>query len=100
MSRTIRRKGIKTPEYFSHDWVKGEDGAWKRIKYEGKRLDKANTFYHSNTYRPNGPKAFRKVLDRTKRAKEKAVTSMIRKSIDNESITYDLRKKDLNWNWW
>ena len=105
MSRTIRRKG-KVPE-----WVK-EDSYWDNklrrcvsVPLKGLELKRSIAKYHRDTkegygWNGNAPKNWRKMIDRSKKSKEKAETSRILKQWDFEDYGFNPRKRDAGWYYW
>lgn len=107
MSKTIRRKSKKLPDHWLMDIVKLDckyGKYWGKVETDPNTVKKLTAKYHSdsgdNMFMGNAPKHYRKMLDRSKRAKESAELKRILKSTNYEDYSFMLRKKDANYNWW
>ncbi len=110
MSKTFRRKtGRPRPHWVTEKWThtgsktNGYDYAY--IPLKGPELGRSIAKYHGDSskgygWNGNAPKDFCKMIDRAKRAKEKAETRKMLVTGDYENYSYAPRKKDAGWQYW
>jgi len=108
MGKTKRIKNVTHyPKWITHEYVNLLEevpyGAqWCYVPRTGKELAKSKADFHSDKVpgRRNAPKWFRKSLDRSKRAKDKAELTKINKTGVYDEYVFLRRRKDMNWEWY
>ncbi len=102
MSRTIRRKNatLDRPFYVdSYFNIKPHCGwLWENENYSEEVHQKDQRFYHSDKWESNAPKYYRQAMNRSLRAKNKAIIERAIRDF-NEEPTFIPFIKDANWNY-
>jgi len=99
MSRTIRRKNEQYEEYwYVSAWYNNYEHECRAVNVDYTREHKKRLAdYHSDKYNFHAPKSFRQSLNRTFRAKNKAILNHAI-STNNEAVFIPF-KKDADWNY-
>lgn len=105
MSRTIRRKNDKWEyEWVCYDWDSHPGfGVLRKSRLPEPKLSEEIKRFHAD--KPSGyhnaPASFRRCLNRTRKAKEKAVVrKLCSGQIDFDEYIINSRRKEANWLWW
>ncbi len=105
MSRTERKRDKYSWQYVDinnpEDHVYLEDKMYKVSELSSRQKRKVKAMMKTDAKAvSNAPADFRKSIEKSKRAKDKAEINKINSQANYKGYNFNPRKNDANWNWW